>query len=481
VLGRWVLVGCLILAFEVLSSALVGSASNSTPITIPATGTSGVATPYPSSINAISTFQGVVKSVSVTINDFSHTFPDDVDVVLVGPNGAAVVLMSDVGGSVDAVGLDITFSDTAASALPDAGPLVSGTFRPTNVGTGDVFTAPGPASYVSPAPAGSSTMSAPFAGINLGGTWSLFVVDDVGGDIGQFATGWTLRITTVPPVLDHDTDGTTDLIVVRGGAGGAVTWFVQNAAGFTAVPWGATSDFFLSGSFDTDWKSDHVVWRPGSPSIFFVRQSINGAVLEQQWGLPTDVPIVTGDYDGDARTDFAVWRPSDGVWYIRRSTTGALLAQQWGLSTDLVAPGDYDGDGRHDFAVRRNQGGGGVYHILQSTAGYLAVPWGFFNDRSAPGDYDGDTRTDLAVVRNQGGSLFWYVRRSSDGALFAIQFGAFGDLAVPGDYDGDGRTDVAVWRPTDGTFYAWRSSNSTLFAQQFGQNFDYPVANFVVQ
>jgi hypothetical protein len=109
------------------------------------------------------------------------------------------------------------------------------------------------------------------------------------------------------------------------------------------------------------------------------------------------------------------------------------------------------------------------------------VPWGFFNDRSAPGDYDGDTRTDLAVVRNQGGSLFWYVRRSSDGALFAIQFGAFGDLAVPGDYDGDGRTDVAVWRPTDGTFYAWRSSNSTLFAQQFGQNFDYPVANFVVQ
>ena len=47
--------------------------------------------------------------------------------------------MSDVGGSIDAVNVTLTLAEHAATSIPDAGPLVTGTFKPTNVGAGDPF------------------------------------------------------------------------------------------------------------------------------------------------------------------------------------------------------------------------------------------------------------------------------------------------------------------------------------------------------
>src|SRR4030095_15354857 len=40
-----------------------------------------------------------------------------------------------------------------------------------------------------------------FNGTNPNGTWSLYIVDDAGGDIGQFAGGWTLTITSTGPCV----------------------------------------------------------------------------------------------------------------------------------------------------------------------------------------------------------------------------------------------------------------------------------------
>jgi hypothetical protein len=479
------LAGLGILGLFVLTTAqpldgFVNACANHAPIAIPAEGTSGAAHPYPSATSCFVNV-GVVRSISVTINDFSHSFPDNVDIVLVGPTGLAVVLMSDVGGGTAVSAIDITFSDTAAAPLPDSGPLASGTYRPTNLGTGDTFPFPGPVSYENPEPVGAATLSGTFAGTGTAGEWKLFVMDDGLLNLGQIADGWSMLIVSGPPVLDQDTDKITDWTVVRGTGGGAVTWFVQSAQGFSAVPWGTTSDAFLSGDYDGDLKSDLAVWRPLA-GTFFVRLSSNGLLLPQAWGLPTDEARVAGDYDGDAKTDFAVWRPSNGTWYIRRSSNAEMIAQPWGLAGDLVALGNYDWDGRADFAVRRGQSGVGVFHILQSYDGYVAVPWGLFTDSSVPGDYDGDGRTDIAVVRNISGSWVWFVRRSTNGSLLAMQFGAAGtDKPVPGDYDGDGKTDIAVWRSADGTFYVWLSYFGFLRAHQFGQNFDYPVANFLVQ
>ena len=165
---------------------------NANPITfanaIPPAGPPVAATPYPSDIS-VSGMTGTVTNVIVTLNNLSHTFPDDIDLLLVGPTGVNSLIMSDAGGGADAVNLTVTFDDAAATTIPDAGPLVSGTFKPSNFGAGDTFPAP------APAPSGASTLSA-FNVTNPNGTWSLYAVDDSTGDIGSIAGGWCLTITT---------------------------------------------------------------------------------------------------------------------------------------------------------------------------------------------------------------------------------------------------------------------------------------------
>jgi subtilisin-like proprotein convertase family protein len=153
--------------------------------------TNGVTTPYPSSIG-VSGVPGIITKVTVTLNNITHTFPDDIDVLLVGPTGADAILMSDVGGSADANNVTLTLDDAAPSPLPDAGPLVSGTFQPTNNAPAETFPPP------APVPSGGSTLSA-FNGTNPNGVWRLFVIDDSLGDFGSIAGGWCLTITTEEP------------------------------------------------------------------------------------------------------------------------------------------------------------------------------------------------------------------------------------------------------------------------------------------
>jgi subtilisin-like proprotein convertase family protein len=157
---------------------------NSTPITIP---DSGAASPYPSDIT-VSGVSGSVTKVTVSINGLSHTFPDDIDILLVGPGGDAII-MSDAGNGFNVNNVTLTFDDAAAASLPDEAQIVRGIYQPTNYEGTDPFPAP------APAPSGNSALSV-FNGTNPNGTWSLYVVDDASGDVGQIAGGWTLRITT---------------------------------------------------------------------------------------------------------------------------------------------------------------------------------------------------------------------------------------------------------------------------------------------
>ncbi|MFF2290440.1 hypothetical protein [Peribacillus butanolivorans] len=58
--------------------------------------TQGPAAPYPSFIN-VAGLTGTIAEVTVTLNNMSHTFPADLDILLVGPQGKNVLLMSDGG------------------------------------------------------------------------------------------------------------------------------------------------------------------------------------------------------------------------------------------------------------------------------------------------------------------------------------------------------------------------------------------------
>jgi subtilisin-like proprotein convertase family protein len=172
--------------------------SDATPIQIPpparALDPSATAAPYPASIHVSGqTFN--IGRVDVIINALSHQVPVDVDMLLTGPNGQNVVLMSDVGGTASAGPVNLTFSDTAAGQIPAAGPLTTGSFRPSDADpAGQVDTWPAPA----PAPSTATTLGG-FVGASPNGVWNLFIVDDAGADTGQIANGWSL--TFFPQVI----------------------------------------------------------------------------------------------------------------------------------------------------------------------------------------------------------------------------------------------------------------------------------------
>jgi subtilisin-like proprotein convertase family protein len=171
--------------------------SNTAPIAIPGTGDSGNAAPYPSTIN-VAGFSGPAGQVTVTLHNLSHSFPGDIDVLLVGPAGEKFLLMSDAGDGTDAVNSTLTFDTSSPLDLPSSGGLPSGTYRPTNYGSPapDIFPAPAPG----PPASGEYSTNYSFAGMDPNGTWSLYVVDDAGADTGSIANGWSLNITPPAPV-----------------------------------------------------------------------------------------------------------------------------------------------------------------------------------------------------------------------------------------------------------------------------------------
>ncbi len=192
----------------------VVSFCNAAPITI--NDNSGAATPNPSSIN-VAGLTGVVSSVRVTLNGFSHTFAADVSALVVGPTGKSLMLWSQGGGdnTTPAVNANVTLDDTATQYIPDITAITTGSYRPANYtgadGAYNPFTAPAP----------TATTAAPFAdrlatfrGTNPNGTWNLFLADAFAGDVGNVSGGWCVDITT---------------------AGGAVTQLAQNFTGSIAA------------------------------------------------------------------------------------------------------------------------------------------------------------------------------------------------------------------------------------------------------
>src|SRR5205085_12286842 len=76
-------------------------------------------------------------------------------------------------------------------------------------------------------------------------------------------------------------------------------------------------------------------------------------------------------------------------------------------------------------------------------------------------DFDGDGRTDISVFRPDNG--IWYALRSTDNTVTAQQFGIRSDKLAPGDYDADGKPDVAVYRSA--LWYRTRSRDGLAVAQ----------------
>jgi hypothetical protein len=187
-----------------------------------------LATPYPSTITVTGLDGQVITKVTATLNGLGHTFPSDIDILLVGPGGQTTFLMSKVGGldKFSVTNLTITLDDDAASPLPLDTALVSGTFQPTMRSSPLHFNLP------APAPAGNSNAVASlsvFNGTAPNGAWNLFVVDDTSSDAGVISGGWSLTISTTASSAPVP----VQLAIARAGGGNVVLSWTNAATGYT--------------------------------------------------------------------------------------------------------------------------------------------------------------------------------------------------------------------------------------------------------
>ncbi|HMJ09681.1 MAG TPA: VCBS repeat-containing protein, partial [Pyrinomonadaceae bacterium] len=455
---------------------------------------------------------GLTGNVATVIVAFSasHSYLQDVEVTLRAPGGSPSHLLfagtgttstspnSCVGSSNDlSLSNAYTFSDAATAnwwTTAATNPVPTSTNRTVVTGIGGTTNPPA-----------VTSLNTTFAGLTpaqANGTWSLRFRDRGAGDTGSVGAG-SLTITTsgtVAPaqhVVDFNGDGKTDFAVVRntgGGPEGQITWYNQfnGAAGDQTANWGIATDFFVPGDYDGDSKTDLSVWRPGAAGVagWYTLQSSDATLRIENFGQTGDDPTVIGDYNGDGKDDIAVYRAGaaagdQSTWFYRTAVGGAVTFAQWGQNGDFPAPGDYDGDGKNDFSVQRNGGGGQAvfitYQTSTGTPSYTA--FGTPSDVIVPGDYDGDGKTDYATIRGSGGQILWFYLPSSGGSYVTVVFGnSATDIPVQGDYDGDGKTDQAIWRPnvdpTQNYYYVNRSNGSGLQTAEWGQDGDYPTANY---
>lgn len=190
------LAGAMLLRVSTVPASAAGF-SNSTAVPIgPAAGLSPV-----SSI-VVAGQPAVTTDVNVTLAGFTHSNRTwDVDVLLQGPTGVRVMLMSDFHGSngtCSANGTPHTYTFDDAAVGPMA--IASGVYKPTDYdgagcdATGDGFV-----------PTPTATVLSAFNGTDPNGTWKLYVADDDSAPWGTdpsggtLAGGWALDIASTNP------------------------------------------------------------------------------------------------------------------------------------------------------------------------------------------------------------------------------------------------------------------------------------------
>jgi hypothetical protein len=143
----------------------------------------------------VSGFITEVIDVDLTLHNvnFGAASSQDMDILLMGPEGQTAVVLSDAGGDLPTNNATIVLDDQATGQLPSNSALTSGTFQPTNVGSPDTFKLPNGNDLT---PSSNSALSV-FNDANPNGSWRLFAYDDTGnGNTGSITGGWSLRITS---------------------------------------------------------------------------------------------------------------------------------------------------------------------------------------------------------------------------------------------------------------------------------------------
>jgi subtilisin-like proprotein convertase family protein len=461
------------------------NAANTASIAIPS---SGAATPYPSGITVPGGL-GSLDKVKVTLTGFSHTWPNDVDVLLVGPGGQSVVLMSDVGSSADAVDLTFVFDDTGPAL--GTGTLVSGTYRPTDLSPAD--------SWPAPAPAGPyGTALSVFNGTDPAGTWKLYVVDDTAGDFGSFAGGWSLTLTTPIQTGGDYVPASGTLSIPAGATSGTVTvtvfgdtavepaetFFVNlsnptNAAISDGQGIGTiNNDDGIRGDFTGDQKAD-ILWRHATLGQLWLwpmdgtsrtAESFVRTVADLNWEIRG-----VADFTGDGKADI-LWRnKTNGQMYLWPMDGHTPLSETYVAMVDpaydIVGTGDFNGDGKSDILWRHTTLGD-VWIWLMDGATPLSQVYVDTVDPGyavvGSGDLNGDTKADLLWHHGTRGEV-WVWLMNGTTRTSQTYVGTVGDVGYKivgvADHTGDGKADILWHHATRGEVWVWLMNGTTKLSE----------------
>ena len=476
---------------------------NSTPITIndrtANTNPPGTASLYPSSIT-VSGMTGTITQVDAALNNLTHTFPDDIDIILVGPGGQRAILMSDAGGGGDVSGVNLTFNQSASTQLPDSTQLASGTYRPTNFNGNTTIEPGGVDNFPSPGP-GQSAYTADlsvFNGTNPNGTWQIYVVDDENVDSGSIATGWALGITT-------SGGGTSWITIISGSTGtgnGTVNYNVATNTGTSQ----RTGTITVNGQIHTIMQSGT------SPCTYSMSTNSNN----------------TGQ--GTGSTNFFINTPSGCAWsavsdspsWLTTSSSGSgngtINYNYTANNTTSTRIGRITAGGQVHTVTQIGLGGGGSvqfsstnYSINENAGTATITVTRIGGTASGSVQYSTSNGTALAGVDYQSasGTLFFFENETTktftvtilDDLIFegnetinlslssaspSFSLGNPNSTVLtiidnesnppnnrkPFDFDGDSKTDIGIFRPSNGQWWINRSSNNQTVAAQFGQSSD---------
>jgi subtilisin-like proprotein convertase family protein len=209
----------MLLAAACLATAARGAAFadadfNPQSIAVPALGTQGAASVYPSSLvvraRGGTTQTGVVTTV---LHGVTHPCPEELAILLVHNGHDKFLLMSSAGGCRPLQGTTMRFNISLSSTpIPDEQPASppyddAESFRASNYGPADpAFPAPAPPGPYGDGPPPSTTI--------IDGTWQLYVFDTTPGNRGVIAGGWSIEYDAGPSIGAEQTN-----VSIPGGGG----------------------------------------------------------------------------------------------------------------------------------------------------------------------------------------------------------------------------------------------------------------------
>jgi subtilisin-like proprotein convertase family protein len=484
--------------------------SNSASIAIntlaTAPGVPTTAVPYPSTIN-VSGLSGTTTKVTVRLDGLSHWRLNQLDMLLVSPTGAKFILFSDVGSdNFPASDVAVTLDDAAPSGIFSGAPILSTSYKPTDVNTGvDTFPSPAPAG-----PYLNGTLAAAFNGADPNGAWSLYVVDDTLGVAGAIYRGWNITVTTtsspaatfsnpayieIPdttvkaspygsPIdvsgqsgiiskltvtlsgITHSNLADVDVLLVSpngvslrllsdvsGTASNATLTFDDAATGGLPGSVNTASGTYRPTNFSDTTVDNDFFPAPAPPQLTFANQlsDFNNFSPNGQWMLfvSDDQAVNSGVISGGWSMDITVIPAPAPTFACVLPSLSLQGNTAVGNSPTNLASADFNNDGKPDL-VATNQFSNDVSILLGDGLGNFPTQ-NLVTAGSAPyavvaGKFNADNNFDIAVV-NSGSNSISILLGNGDGTFAApvnVGVGPSPISIAAGDFNNDNKQDLAV-------------------------------------